>query len=65
VGKNFVMLVPIYVELGNGKVVWLGSAQVSGSNSLEQHVSLTGLKDKPKRALLAYYDDLLGTIENH
>jgi aminopeptidase N len=65
VGKNFVMLVPIYVELANGKVAWLGSAQMSGSNTLEQHVTLTGLKDKPKRALLAYYDDLLGTIENH
>jgi Peptidase family M1 domain len=65
VGKNFVMLVPIYLELANGKVAWLGAAQMSGSNTLEQHVTLTGLKDKPKRALLAYYDDLLGTIENH
>jgi Peptidase family M1 domain len=65
VGKNFVMLVPIYVDLGNGRVLWLGSAQMSGSNTLEQHVTLTGLKEKPKRALLAYYDDLLGNIENH
>jgi hypothetical protein len=31
---------------------------------VEQHVPLKGLKEKPKRALLAYYDDILGNIEN-
>ena len=25
---------------------------------------LKGLKDKPKRALVAYYDDILGNVEN-
>lgn len=64
VSKNFVMLVPIYLDLGNGKVMWLGSALMGGQNTLEQHVTLTGLKEKPKRALLAYYDDVLGSIEN-
>jgi peptidase M1-like protein len=64
VSKNFVMLVPIYIDMGNGKVIRLGSAQLSGPNTLEQHVPLKGLKEKPKRALLGYYDDLLANIEN-
>jgi len=64
VGKDFVMLAPIYLDLGNGKVVRLGAARVSGDTTLEQHVPLKGLKEKPKRALLAYYDDVLANIEN-
>jgi peptidase M1-like protein len=64
VSKNFVMLVPIYIDLGNGKVARLGSAQMNGPTTLEQHVPLKGLKEKPKRALLAYYDDLLANVEN-
>jgi hypothetical protein len=31
---------------------------------LEQQVPLKGLKEKPRRAMLAYYDDILGNIEN-
>ncbi len=64
VGKDFVMLVPIYLDMGNGRVFWLGSARISGNNSLEQHVPLRGVKEKPRRAVLAYYDDVLGNIEN-
>jgi hypothetical protein len=65
VSKDFVMLVPIYLDLGNGRIMWLGSARVAGNNSLEQHVPLKGLKEKPKGAMLAYYDDVLAYIENH
>jgi hypothetical protein len=64
VNKNFVMLVPIYLELANGRVVRLGAARISGDNSLEQHVPIRGLKEQPKRAMIAYYDDVLGNIEN-
>ncbi|MBZ5530421.1 MAG: hypothetical protein LAO20_03230 [Acidobacteriia bacterium] len=64
VSKDFVMLVPIYVELANGRVARLGSAQMSGSNTIEQHAPIKGLKEKPKRAMIAYYDDVLGNIEN-
>src|SRR6476660_2230398 len=63
VSKDFVMLVPIYLDLGNGRVARLGSATLSGNNSVEGHVPLKGLKEKPKRAILAYYDDVLGNIE--
>lgn len=65
VNKDFVMLVPIYLELANGRVVWMGSAHLAGDTSLEQHVSLKGLKEQPKNAMIAYYDDVLGDVENH
>jgi len=58
------MLLPLYLDLGGGRVARLGSATLSGNNSVEGHVPLKGLKEKPKRAMLAYYDDVLGSIEN-
>ena len=64
VSKDFVMLVPIYLDLGGGRIARLGSATLSGNNSVDGHVPLKGLKEKPKRAMLAYYDDVLGNIEN-
>jgi hypothetical protein len=64
VSQNFVMLVPVYLDLGNGRVARLGSATLSGNNSVEGHVPLKGMKEKPKRAMVAYYDDVLGNIEN-
>lgn len=64
VGKGFAMPVPVYVEFNNGRVARLGAARLIGNTSLEQHVPLKGLKEKPKRAMLAYYDDVLGSIEN-
>jgi len=64
VSENFVMLLPMYLDLGGGRVARLGSATLSGNNSVEGHVPLKGLKEKPKRAMLAYYDDVLGSIEN-
>lgn len=64
VSKDFVMLLPLYLDLGGGRVARLGSATLSGNNSVEGHVPLKGLKERPKRAMLAYYDDVLGTIEN-
>jgi hypothetical protein len=64
VGDNFMMLVPVYLDWGGGKVSRLGAARMKGTQTVEQHIPLKGLKDKPKRALLAYYDDILGNIEN-
>ncbi|HZS26567.1 MAG TPA: M1 family aminopeptidase [Candidatus Angelobacter sp.] len=63
VSKDFSMLVPIYLDLGN-RVVRLGAATLTGDNSVETHVPLKGLKEKPKRAVAAYYDDVLGDVEN-
>ena len=64
VGDNFVMLVPVYLDWGGGKVSRLGAARMKGTQTVEQHIPLKGLKDKPKRALVAYYDDILGNVEN-
>ncbi len=59
VDDKFRMLVPIYLELADGRMVNLGRAHVTGNTSIEQKVPLKGLKDAPKRALLSYYDDVL------
>jgi hypothetical protein len=59
VDEKFRMLVPIYLELADGRVMHLGRARVNGNTSIEQKIPLKGLKDTPKRALLNYYDDVL------
>jgi len=64
VSNEFAMLVPLYLELSNGKVARLGSARLIGNHTFEQTIPLKGLKEKPKRAVIAYYDDVLGSIES-
>lgn len=61
VDDTFRMLVPIYLELADGKIFFLGRARVTGNNSVEQKIPLKGLKDKPRRAVLNYYDDVLAS----
>jgi aminopeptidase N len=61
VDNNFRMPVPIYLELANGNVVYLGRARLVGNTTSEQKVPLKGLKDTPKRAMLSYYDDVLAS----
>lgn len=62
VSENFVMIVPIYIDLGKG---WakLGSARIMGNSS----VDITGIKlpSVPKRVAVAAMNDVLATsIEN-
>ncbi len=59
VGQDFVMLVPIYLELADGKIARLGSARLAGDKTVEQTITLNGLKEQPKRAMVNYYDDVL------
>ena len=61
VDDKFRMLVPLYLEMGDGNIVSLGRARVIGSMSLDQKVPLKGLKTRPKRAMLNYYDDVLAS----
>lgn len=61
VGPDFMMQVPVYLEFANGKVIRLGAIPMAGNTTAEQHVPLTGLKEKPKRATLAYMNDVLCT----
>jgi hypothetical protein len=61
VKDDFRMPVPIYLELADGDILFLGRAKLSGSNSIEQKVPLKGLKTKPRRAMISYYDDVLAS----
>jgi len=61
VDKNFGMPVPIYLELANGGIIRLGSTVMVGSSTQEQTVTLTSLKETPRRAMINYnYDVLAG-----
>lgn len=60
VDKNFGMPVPIYLELMNGNIVRLGSPVMVGNANVDQSVTLTGLKETPRRAMINYYYDVLG-----
>lgn len=62
VSDNFVMLVPVYMEVEKGQVGRLGRIMIRGNSTLEQHLRLGNLK--PKRAMIAYLDDVLGSVEN-
>ncbi len=59
VDDKFTMLVPLYLELGKDHIVRLGTASVTGNRSIEQKIPLSGLKEKPKRAMLNYFNDVL------
>ena len=61
VSENFRMLVPIYFELADGNFAFVGRAKLTGDSSMEQKVPMKGLKAKPRRALLNYYDDVLAS----
>jgi Peptidase family M1 domain len=61
VDDKFRMIVPIYLELADGRNVNLGRARVIGNSSVEQKVPLKGLKDTPRRAMLNYNDDVLAS----
>ncbi len=61
VGPDFMMRVPVYLEFSNGRVIRLGGMPMVGNTTTEQHVPLTGMKEKPKRAILAYMNDVLCT----
>jgi hypothetical protein len=61
VDEHFRMLVPIYLELADGKIVFLTRAVMTGTKSIEQKVPLKGLKTKPRRVLVNYFDDVLAS----
>jgi hypothetical protein len=53
------MLVPIYLELADGRNVRLGAARISGNSVVEQKVPLKGVTAAPKRAMVNYNYDVL------
>jgi aminopeptidase N len=61
VSDGFKMLVPLYVEMTDGRVVRLGSATMIGNKTIEQQVPLGNLP--VKRALINHYYDVLSLEE--
>jgi aminopeptidase N len=61
VSNSFRMLVPVYLELADGNVVLLGSLKPAGNTTVEQSVPLKGVKAVPRRAMINYFNDVLGT----
>jgi aminopeptidase N len=61
VDEHFRMLVPMYLELADGNIYFLGRARMNGNNTVDQKIPLKGLKTKPKRAIANYYDDVLAS----
>lgn len=63
VSPNFRMLVPVYLELADGKFTRLGMIPMIGSTTFERTLSLPKYPSPVKRALVNYYYDVLA-IEN-
>jgi aminopeptidase N len=61
VDDKFRMLVPISLEMTDGRVLYLGRARLVGNTTAEQKVSLKTLKETPKRAVINYNDDVLAS----
>lgn len=61
VNDKFRMLVPVYLELADGRTAFLGRVRLAGNSSTEAKIPLKGIKDTPKRAMLNYYDDVLAS----
>jgi Peptidase family M1 domain len=58
VDDNFVMLVPLYLDLGKEKIIRVGTLNMFGNTSVEHDIPLP-LNEVPKRAMLNYYNDVL------
>ena len=61
VDDTFRMVVPVYLELDDGRIVFFGRMRVLGNKSEAAKVPLKGLKAKPRRALINYFDDVLAS----
>jgi len=61
VDDKFRMLVPVYLELADGRILNFGRARLFGNKAVDEKIPLKGLKDAPKRAFLNYYDDVLAS----
>jgi Peptidase family M1 domain len=61
VDEKFRMLVPIYLELANGSIFFLGRGRLVGNSTFDEKIPLKGLKEKPHHAFINYYDDVLAS----
>ena len=63
VSDSFEMLVPVYIELADGRVLRLGQIPIAGNNSSEQSVPMAKSSVPIKRISIDYMHDVLA-IEN-
>jgi hypothetical protein len=63
VSENFRMVVPIYLEFTDGRVVRLGAVIMNGNSSTEREVPLARPPSPIKRVMIDYMHDVLA-IEN-
>jgi aminopeptidase N len=63
VSDTFKMLVPLYLELTDGKVIRIGSINITGNKTIDQTVPLGKLPAPVKRVSINYYYDVL-SIDN-
>ena len=63
VADNFKMLVPLYIELSDGRVIRLGEVAIAGNTSADQTVPFGKSNMAIKRVFLNYFNDVL-CIEN-
>lgn len=59
VPAEFKMLVPIYLQLADGKVMRLGSATITGSKTIDQTVQLQKMPVAIKKVMINYNYDVL------
>ncbi|HTS10528.1 MAG TPA: M1 family aminopeptidase [Candidatus Limnocylindrales bacterium] len=59
VDSNFAMLIPIYLELADGRTVFLGRVVRRGNATGQGKITLKGVTTPPKRALINYNYDVL------
>ena len=61
VDDKFRMLIPLYLEMADGNILFLGRARMTGNTTIDQKFPIRGLKTKPRRAVVNYYDDVLAS----
>jgi len=59
VSKNFVMLVPLYLQMENGNTVRIANVQMNGDGTMERTLKLGKLPSPGKKLLLNYNADVL------
>jgi hypothetical protein len=61
VDSDFRMIIPVYIELPDGGVLRVDIVPVTGNNTVEKQITLSGVKTRPKRATINYFHDVLCT----
>ncbi len=59
VDDSFMMPVPLYIEVGNGRIFRIGMIPMKGNSTFEKSIALRGIQEPPKRAMINYFDDVL------